>query len=64
MNEALNLYRRVVDCLTSGQQIDKKELEGTNLALATALDRAKVYNLPTDDLEAARDAVLHLYEVL
>ena len=64
MNEALNLYRRVVDCLTSGQQIDKQELAGTNLALATALDRAKVYNLPTDDLEAARDAVLHLYEVL
>lgn len=64
MSEALNLYRRVVDCLTSGQQIDKKELSGTNLALATALDRAKVYNLPTDDLEAARDAVLHLYEVL
>lgn len=64
MNEALNLYRRVVDCLTSGQQIDKQELAVTNLALATALDRAKVYNLPTDDLEAARDAVLHLYEVL
>lgn len=64
MNEALNLYRRVVDCLTSGQKIDKQELAGTNLALATALDRAKVYNLPTDDLEAARDAVLHLYEVL
>lgn len=64
MNEALNLYRRVVDCLTSGQQIDKQELAGTNLALATALDRAKVYNLPTDDLESARDAVLHLYEVL
>lgn len=64
MNEALNLYRRVVDCLTSGQHIDKHELAGTNLALATALDRAKVYNLPTDDLEAARDAVLHLYEVL
>jgi transcriptional/translational regulatory protein YebC/TACO1 len=64
MNEALNLYRRVVDCLTSGQQIDKQELAETNLALATALDRAKVYNLPTDDLEAARDAVLHLYEVL
>lgn len=64
MNEALNLYRRVVDCLTSGQQIDKQELAETNLALATALDRAKVYNFPTDDLEAARDAVLHLYEVL
>jgi transcriptional/translational regulatory protein YebC/TACO1 len=64
MSEALNLYRRVVDCLTSGQQIDKQELAETNLALATALDRAKVYNLPTDDLEAARDAVLHLYEVL
>ena len=64
MNEALNLYRRVVDCLTSGQQIDKQALAGTNLALTTALDRAKVYNLPTDDLEAARDAVLHLYEVL
>ena len=64
MNEALNLYHRVVDCLTSGQQIDKQELAGADLALATALDRAKVYNLPTDDLEAARDAVLHLYEVL
>ena len=64
MSEALNLYRRVVDCLTSGQQIDKQELAETNLALATALDRAKVYNLPTEDLEAARDAVLHLYEVL
>ena len=64
MNEALNLYRRVVDCLISGQRIDKQELAGTNLTLATALDRAKVYNLPTEDLEAARDAVLHLYEVL
>ena len=26
MSEALNLYRRVVDCLTSGQQIDKRNL--------------------------------------
>jgi len=64
MNEALNLYRRVVDCLTSGQRIDTKELAGTNLALARAIDRAKVNNCPTEDLEAARDAVLHLYEVL
>lgn len=64
MNEALNLYRRVVDCLVSGQQIDRNELAGTNLALARAFDHAKVYNLPTENLEAARDAVLHLYEVL
>lgn len=64
MIEALNLYRKIVDCLISGQQIDRNELAGTNLALATALDRAKVYNQPTEDLEAARDAVLHLYEVL
>jgi len=64
MNEALNLYRKVVDCLISGHEINRKELAETNLALATALDHAKVYNQPTEDLEAARDAVLHLYEVL
>lgn len=64
MNEALNLYRKVVDCLISGHEINRKELAVTNLALATALDYAKVYNQPTEDLEAARDAVLHLYEVL
>lgn len=64
MNEALNLYRRVVDCLVSGQQIDKNELAETNLALSRAFDHAKVNNLPTEDLEAARDAVFHLYEVL
>lgn len=64
MSEALNLYRKIVDCLISGHEINRKELAETNLALATALDHAKVYNQPTEDLEAARDAVLHLYEVL
>ena len=64
MEEALNLYRKVIDCLTSGSEVDREEVARVNLALATAFDRAKVNNQSTAEISRARDAVLHLYEVL
>ena len=60
ITDIIKHYQHFIECLTSGERFDVKNLEFATLRAACDYDAAKVAQLPTEDKKSLYDAFLWL----